>query len=58
MLDLYKDAIEEQFAVQQGINQLIRSLPEFMPQDDILKMLRSKSLNKLVIFLIKKYLVC
>ena len=46
MLDLYKDAIEEQFAAQQGINQLIRSLSEFMPQDDILKMLRSKSIKQ------------
>jgi len=46
MLDLYKDAIEEQFAAQQGINQLVKSLSEFMPQDDILKMLRSKSIKQ------------
>jgi len=46
MLDLYKDAIEEQFAAQQGINQLVRSLSEFMSKDDILKMLRSKSIKQ------------
>jgi hypothetical protein len=47
MLDLYKDAIEEQFAAQQGSNQLVKSLSRvYASKDDILKMLRSKSIKQ------------
>ena len=46
MLDLYKDSIEEQFAAQQGVYTLVKSLLEFTSKDDVKKMLKSKEIKQ------------
>ena len=46
MLDLYKDSVEEQFAAQQGVHELIQELSNFKSLDEIKKILKSKDIKQ------------
>ena len=46
MLDLYKEALEEQYVAQQGIHKLANTLSAFTPRNEIIKMLRSKKIKQ------------